>query len=259
MLASVDRLLVCLPERSSIVELLEESARIATVLAVPSIEIVAAPAHDLHASRRRLIPSIFGRRAGDIHLTWSAARTADLAAAVADHRSLIVARPREARRVSRRTRAAVLALTAPIRGDSVLTLVNPDRDTPAVVMAALVMAACLELRRVVVCYPWYDEAAMTTDDNETRAIAERREALAIFLARVPATDIVVEPRVVFSPVRWRTASRMADEEQAAIVVGTDWLGVNRPLLALPPAVACRQRPSMLAALWASFVDGPLRA
>ena len=76
MLASVDRLLVCLPERSPIVPLLEESARIATVLAVPSIEIVAAPVHDLHASRRGLVSSIFGRRAGDIHLTWSAARTA---------------------------------------------------------------------------------------------------------------------------------------------------------------------------------------
>jgi hypothetical protein len=260
MLAGLDRVLVCLPERDPFVPLLEAAARIAAALGVATVDTVAAPEHDLHASGRGLIPRLFGHRAGDIHLTWSAAQTAELAARLADHRSLVVACPRDARHLSKRTPAAVLAESAVVGGRSVLTVVDPDRDTPAVVMSAVVMAACRDLRRVIACFPWYDEAAIASDDAEARAIAERQEKLAIFLARIPTSDVVVEPCVVFSPIRRRSACRLAIEHDAAIVVATEWLDVNRPILVLPPAVACRPRPpSRLAALWAHFLDGPLRA
>lgn len=251
-----ERLIVCLPARSSLEDLLAGAARAAALVSARAVEVVASPVHDLHGSRRGLVGTLFGRRAGAIHVVATPDQAVGFAASIADPDSLIVTSEADAARLPRRSGAAALVLPSVMRGRTVMAVVDPDRDTPAVVDIALDLAARLSAPKVVVCHPWFDESVVACDEWESRALQEREERLSIFLARVPASEVPLEAHVLFAPVPERALIRQAEAEGVALVVSSVRMRLNLPLLLLPAAVACRPLPpSGLAALWQGFLDG----
>lgn len=258
--ARFERLLVCLPARSSLEELLAEAARVAALVSARAVEVVTSPVHDLHGSRRGLVGALFGRRAGAIHVVPTPDQAVGFAASIADVSSLIVTSASDAVRLPRRIPAAALVLPSVMRGRTVMAVVDPDRDAPAVVGIALDLAVRLSAPKVVVCHPWFDEAVVACDDWEARAHQAHEERLSIFLARVPESEMPLDARVVFAPAPERTLARLAAAEDVALVVSPVRMRLGVPVLLLPDAVARRPMPpSGLAALWQGFLDGTLPA
>lgn len=259
---SCKRLLLCLPRRQPLDSWLNATSAFVRALPGCDIEVVAAPQHRLHDLNRDLVPHCLGRAADAIHLVPSPHRVVGFAADCTDSSTLLVTCSAGARQVPWRLRGSTLIVPAEAPGTSVLALVDPTRDAIGVVTTAIDFAHRLSLKRVVACRIFFNEGVLRFDDALDRVMGQERERLDIFMARVPATqDVAVSSRVSHAPDLVRATTRIAGEEDAALVVSAERLRLQLPTLALAQTVARqRQSPSGLAALLDTvFGSAPLQA
>jgi hypothetical protein len=242
-----DRLFICLPDRSPLEPLLAGAAQFAALLPSYALEVVAAPAHALHDLHRSVVRTTFGRLADTVHLVPREQATVPFASAHAGPSSVIVTCPRDARRLPRGGSAAALVVPSDLSGRTVIALVDPTRDQPEAVTTALDLAARLSASRVLACDVFFNEAAIRCDRWEARVIAERQEQLDIFMTRVPSRDVPVDARLLHAPFLDRAVARLAEAEEAALVVSPRRVRLPVPVLMLP---ASSRPPAMGgSALW----------
>lgn len=257
------RLLLCLPRRQPLDSWLTATSTFVRALPGCDVEVVAAPQHRLHDLNRDLIPHHLGQPADAIHLVPSMHRIVGFGADCTDSSTLLVTCAEDARQVPRRLRGSTLIVPAESQGTSVVALVDPARDAVGVVTTAVDFARRLSLQRVVVCRIFFNEGALRLDDQALdRILAQERERLDIFMARVPtSTEVAIATRVSHAPDLVRAATRIAGEERAALVVSAERLRLVTPTLSLAQTVGRKhQAPTGLAALFETmFGSAPLRA
>lgn len=119
-------------------------------------------------------------------------------------------------------------------GNGVIALVNWEGGA-ATLATAVDMARRMRQPRVTVCHVYFNEAAIACDEWEAREARRRRRTLDLLIARVANGDVDIEAHVIQCPDLQRALTRPELPRVPDIIVSSEPVRAEVPVLALQVA------------------------